>query len=389
MSDLIPSESIHRLTPLETGGVEARHGFDVQDHVAAGYLISMLSTPSLTQVWCETHDDITLIWKGTCGEEVEFVQVKSNELDQLWSVAKLCDRERTRARPDGLGTSILERSLANDRCSEPCRFRIVTCRPVQEELELLTYPLASECRVADCNRLQRLDAEIGKRVGPFRSPNGNGHSSWLSRSVWDVRHSLDSISNHNLLLLRTVIEARGAVVFSDQVEEIYSAFLSKARQAAVADWRINPAIKKICQDGLLEWFQKLLESAAHPAGERGAGTKLREKMEMARLSTDTIEAAMDQRRRYREEVLKPQYLKVSERRLAEGEVLASLQCLKAQLDAGEIADNGVEFHALCLKRLGELQETIRPAIRPPVSFLYGCMYSVTDRCLHRFRRATA
>ncbi len=67
-------QSIHSLPPLERGGVIARHGFDVQDHVAAGFFLSMLETPELLQVWCETHDDITLIWQGSSAEEIEFVK---------------------------------------------------------------------------------------------------------------------------------------------------------------------------------------------------------------------------------------------------------------------------------------------------------------------------
>jgi hypothetical protein len=81
--------SIHLLPPLETGGVEAREGFDFQDHVAAGFCIHMLKTVTLRQVWCENQDDITLIWQGQASEEAEFVQVKSNEPDQLWSIAML------------------------------------------------------------------------------------------------------------------------------------------------------------------------------------------------------------------------------------------------------------------------------------------------------------
>ena len=72
--------SIHSLPPLERGGVEARIGFAFQDHVAASYLIDLLEEPTLLEVWCETHDDITLIWQGKASQEVEFVQVKSNAL---------------------------------------------------------------------------------------------------------------------------------------------------------------------------------------------------------------------------------------------------------------------------------------------------------------------
>src|SRR5262249_8573053 len=150
------------------------------DHIAAGFYIDMLLSDGLIQVWCETHDDITLIWQGKQTEEVEFVQVKSEEFNQLWTVAKLCERERTPANPDGKGTSILEKSLANARCCDPCRFRIITTRPVKDELKLLTYSLDSEYRLSNAAKLEELEVTVGARVGTFRSANGKGHAYWLS-----------------------------------------------------------------------------------------------------------------------------------------------------------------------------------------------------------------
>jgi len=62
-SDVQPSYHTFdsRASTLERGGVEARKGFELQDHVAVGFLIDLLTTPGLLEVWCETHDDITLI----------------------------------------------------------------------------------------------------------------------------------------------------------------------------------------------------------------------------------------------------------------------------------------------------------------------------------------
>ena len=84
--------SIRELPPLEEGGTEARKGFHFQDHVAAALCIDMLDDPSLLEVWCETQDDITLIWRlaqaatkadrndVSSDERVEFVQVKDLQL---------------------------------------------------------------------------------------------------------------------------------------------------------------------------------------------------------------------------------------------------------------------------------------------------------------------
>ena len=77
MASLPTTPSIHDLPPLERGGVEARKGFALQDHVAVGFLIDLLATPGLLEVWCETHDDITLIWHNSTEQEVEFAPPRS------------------------------------------------------------------------------------------------------------------------------------------------------------------------------------------------------------------------------------------------------------------------------------------------------------------------
>src|SRR5688572_27416124 len=103
MSNL--SKSIYSLPPLETGGTRSRQGLAFQDHIAVGFCLDMLIDPELAEVWCETQDDITLLWRREAGLVVEFVQAKSHELNQLWSISELCKREGARA-----GTSIIERS---------------------------------------------------------------------------------------------------------------------------------------------------------------------------------------------------------------------------------------------------------------------------------------
>ena len=193
--------SIYNLRPLEVGGVEARQGFQIQDHVAAGFCIEMLSRAELIEVWCETQDDITLIWQEDGGKCVEFVQVKSNELNQLWSIAELCKREKGKVNKK-VGSSIIERSLAYDRCREPCCFRIVTCRPVMTELEGLTLPIDSEQRAAKGEDLNQLKGRVEEKVGDFRSPNDNGPSYWVDKTKWDVRHSEQGIKDANLILQR-------------------------------------------------------------------------------------------------------------------------------------------------------------------------------------------
>lgn len=102
-----------------------------------------------------------------------------------------------------------------------------------------------------------------------------------------------------------------------------------------------------------------------------------------------IQTALEQRMYYREEVLKSQYLKITDRKRVEQEVAALLLNLRAQLDAGLLPDSGIEFHNHCLQALAQLRSTLGVVTPPLLAFLHGCMYNIADRCLHRFRRASA
>ena len=385
MSNLPTIPSIHDLPPLERGGVEARKGFELQDHVAVGFLIDLLTTSELQEVWCETHDDITLIWLRSTQQEIEFVQVKNLSLNQLWSVAKLTDRDR-KEKQTVSGSSILERSLANDRCNEPCRFRLVTTLPPKGDLDFLRLPFDAPDRIAKTAEIARLAADLDARIEKYRSKNGNGPEFWINRTMWDVHQSFESLSSCNRLVLQKVVFAMGITLFPDQLDELYAAFLTLARDAAVSDWGHDPTKKKICKDCLTKWLDTQLESRRHPPAS--AGTALRGRLEKAGIIDGDIRACLESRQRYLIERYRPQYLKLADLTYVEAEVAAVLHSLRAKLDAEELADNGIAFHAFCLKALEQLQSTL-PVSGVPLSILHGCMYNIADRCIHRFRRASA
>jgi hypothetical protein len=91
--------SIHNLPPLEQGGPIARAGFLYQDHIGARFCIEMLRNAKLAGVWCETLDDLTLIWTDGGQPTVEFVQVKSNDLGQMWTRIPMGDNNRRPSLP--------------------------------------------------------------------------------------------------------------------------------------------------------------------------------------------------------------------------------------------------------------------------------------------------
>ena len=279
MSQTTQSVSIHVLPIVTVGGIPARVGFNLQDHVAAGYCIEMLPDTRIAAIWCEAHDDITILRADEQSEVVEFVQVKSEEPNQLWSAAKLCQQDAGKLS----GTSVLERSLANHACTEPCLFRIVTTRDVMDELKGLTYPLASQERVQRKDSLNELTKTCSDRLNGFRSPLGGGCAFWVERATWGVVHSLEYLGALNRLALSAALERLGIVLLVDQTAELYGKLVRLAFDAALAR---KAAEKKLTRTAVLEWIEKNANALAYPATV--SGTRMVEKMKAASLTGDTI-----------------------------------------------------------------------------------------------------
>ena len=342
----------------------------------------MLNDFSLKQVWCENQDDITLIWESRVnGERAEFVQVKGEEPDQLWSVAMLCGRKTSAQRPVP-GTSVLERSLAYDRCSEPCSFRVVTSRGVNSDLEPLTWPLGSPSRKRHPELLEAVAAKCEEKVGDFRSSNDNDCGFWVGNACWETVHDIEAMANRNRIRLRSCLESAGVVLLSDQLEDLYEQILTKVQQAALSPWHPDPEAKKILSAPFEQWIHTRVARLTTPPDQ--GGRSARRKMEAARIADDQIEDANEQRIAYRTDALSSRYLDLEDRRFVEREASALLHDLRSQLDSGYIADNGVAFHRRCLRSLNEFSDSLPSARRPPRHHLYGFMYYATDRCRHRF-----
>jgi hypothetical protein len=365
------STSIHVLSPLELGGVHARTGLSFQDHVAAAFLLRMLTDDRLSEVWCETQDDVTLIWEREEGQVVEFVQVKSAELGHLWSVAELCRRENGRA-----GTSLLERSLAYDRAEERATFRIVTTRDVSKDLAVLKNPCDSPARHGDA--LNSLHKKIGALL-TARSPNGNDALYWLQNSLWEVRHTEDAVRSTNVLGLAAAVHKTDQFLAPDQVDELYARLVKIAYDAALAKWSLAPQTKRLRRADFTPHVQQLVFNATHPKAQRN---KLRRKLEAAQLSGTTVEGAERHRLAYRSERLRPKYVTTTaDADLLDLEVDAVLLRLRSQLEAGQHPD-GAAFHSDCVEELEWMREKTSPTV--PRFYVQGCMYDMTDRCLHRF-----
>lgn len=382
--DMAPSlPSIHDDTvpPLEQGGVIARRGFTFQDHVAVRFCLQMLFNPDILEVRCESQDDITLIMN----DAVEYIQVKANELDQLWTIALLCKRKKKKGQPATVGTSIYEKSLANDRVSEISRFRIVTCWPVNDELKLLTYPLSSPARTEEEHK--NLSQSIEDKANGFKSKKKNGSLYWVSNALWEIEHSTNSLEVQNIGQLHKYIEETGMYMTLDKVKQLYKQLLQLVQEAADTRWEVDPQRKKVKRHSFILQLKEMVAEAQKSSLTR-IGKTMQEKMEKAALPLDYIMAAHEVRKSYRREMLQPQYLDVEEREWLESEVAANLHDLLVQLDTGDLPDVGIEFYSICLNKLKEIQESPPITTKPSLSFLQGYMYYITGRCSHRFRRAS-
>jgi hypothetical protein len=173
--------SIYDYIRSEDGGPTARQGFAFQDRVAARCCLEMLECDVVAEVWCETYDDIVILRRTPEGESVEFIQVKNEQPNQLWTLAKLCARDGGRC-----GTSIFERSLARDSFKEPAAFRLVSSRDINAQLNPLKLCRDHADRASSTSWFQQVVSGISALVQDAQHSDGKDCSYWLSRMLWEV-----------------------------------------------------------------------------------------------------------------------------------------------------------------------------------------------------------
>lgn len=379
--------SFRDLDPLEQGGRVARDGFDYQDHVAAGKCLDMLLADGPAEVWCEAEDDIVQVWLVGTVEWFEFVQVKGNELGQAWTVPKLCEREAAKD-GKGPGRCIAEKSLANDRADEKCRFRLVTCREPNAELAVLKLKLDNAVRTKADSGLDGVVTGIAGRVTSYRSANGNGAEYWVRNTVWECWASITHAESENLCKLDVILHRENVYLAPDQKREVYAKLVQRVFDASTTCGKTNPAAKRFQCEDFRSWLLRQADNQAHPA-TAGRSDSLEAKLKDAGFDPagDEVAAAKEQRRTYRQSVLQQRFLDLTDRQVLEMEVQAVLATLKADLDAGQIGDTGVEFHARCLRELRGLPDKLPTKQKPPLGLVHGCMYDVMNRCQHDLARA--
>ena len=349
-----------------------------QDHVAARYCLEMTLNDGINEVWCETIDDITILRSGVAMEEVEFVQVKGTNSEHLWSIAQACQRQSSQE-----GSSLVERSLANDRCREPCTFSVVTTRGVRSELKPLTFGLHERARL---NEILELSKTFLERLPDYVSPLGHNVAWWAERTSWLVLHDSEAVQDHNLRQLTEIAKRMNMALFPDQVTSVYDLVLLKVSKASALDKRAIQSGGKLKREEFAQWIKDQIREA-YDAGRSGGPTLLKQKLTAAGLDDVAIANANELRRHYREMSLDPTYLDLQNMESWENEIRGLLNRLRARMDSGEIQSDGVIFHSTVLEAISEMRRSYVGPMVPSESSLQGLMYHITALCQHRFVRA--
>jgi len=377
--------SVEDGTPSEEGGPIARTGFNYQDEIAVGYLLDMLEDPSIQKVHCETHDDVILISQQDASAQViaEYVQVKGSEDDKYWSVADLCFKVKGKA-----GSSIYETSLERDKHSEVSRFRIVTLRPVDSDLKILTFDRQASNRTGDPTKITELVAAIEKKCKDAKSDKGNGANFWVRNCLWEERQSEEQNRQVNLLRVIKISARENRLLLPEQAETLLQELRQKAKDAGDAKWANGKDKKIIERSKLIEWWNARVQALIDGSSTISGG-KLEGKMTAAQLPEPIIGLAKELRRDYAAVSRTSKYSSSGDDETLRSKVKSTVQSLQSSLHSGELNLNGTEFHSLCLTRMEQINES-RPEGAPDrTAFLKGCMYDIADRCLLRFERSNS
>jgi len=376
--------SIDDAGPAEEGGPIARSGFSYQDEVAVGFLMDMIGDPTLLKIHFETHDDLVLV-RSTDTDTVriaEYVQVKAEKPDQLWTVATLCEKKTTPA------SSLFERSLARDCHAEAARFRIVTLRSPASPLEPLTYAVESEFRSFTCEAMAALLAELNRRFPDVKSPKGADSSYWLTHCRWEARHDYQTVVQGNQRRLFLLASAAGCMLLIEQVMTLLEELRVVAKTASDLLWTPHRLRKIISREMIVAWWRGKLREIGEGAAQKSGG-KLAEKLSAVGISDDIIELAVELRRDYGALVRSSRYMETDETRAVQSRVKSDAMSLRTRLMSGVLVANGAGFHARCVEQM-DIINAERPAELPDQSaYLKGCLYDIADRCLLRFEPPVA
>ena len=376
-------QSIHNSPLGDPSGRHARGGFEYQDHIGASYCLQMLGAATLREVWFESHDDITLLWQNGDGRaHCEFVQVKF--VDKVWTLGGLTGR--TKKTP---GTSILEKSLAQNIYAEPCSFRLVTSRDACRELRCLRFPIGSAERTAAQPDIALALAAITDSYGTAAgAPATAAVSDWLTNCVWDEKESsLEGLEAVNILALEAVLDSLGIRLKPENRNRLYDLLMRKISKASHKRPFATRQVFKITQTGLREWLHvsaRELTNGPNPADKLGS------KLSEAGVPDADIDAAKELKRLYNAERRDNDFCEPDDLKAMEAIILGKMNMLQRKQYNPATEEPPLAFFTTCLTTAVE-QLTKRRFVDEDGELLIdewvaqGYLYEIVDRCQLRFR----
>ncbi|KST57979.1 hypothetical protein AO398_23700 [Methylobacterium sp. GXS13] len=233
----------------DAGGIAARRGFRIQDHVAARIALETLLDPDAVRLECETADDIVVRRSGAGGLINEYVQVKTTEADSKWNLTELAARTKGRK-----GSSVCERSLLCDTDGDTAWFRLVTTRAVSAKL----VPFTRERGRRDGEAaFEALVGNFAKKYKDTKSNSGRTLADWSRHLLWEVEADERSIHARNTKTLLTLAQGRGLNPAFDMVEGVYERLVSKTRSMGDAP-SSEIADKAWTRADIMTWWEERL-----------------------------------------------------------------------------------------------------------------------------------
>ncbi len=237
----------------DSGGVAGRRGFRFQDHVAARFLIQLLQQHNLTQIECETGDDIVLRWDDGVTRHNEYVQVKTTDSSSKWSLSEICERSPASSK----GTSLVERSLATEQFPGPSLFRFVTVRDVRSDLIPLRIARADRFDHNVADAFASLAPRIAKKLPGSISPQGTTVEHWTHAMLWEtIGGGIETLRLENLNSLLRLAESDGECLLVSAAEQIYGDLVGLAVAAGDASRVQNPLAKVITKAAITAWWKQ-------------------------------------------------------------------------------------------------------------------------------------
>lgn len=247
----------------------------------------------------------------------------------------------------------------------------------------LTYACGSSGRELDRESMTALRGELDSRYPDAKSPKGNCCDYWLEHCRWDVRHDHQTVRKDNMRRLLQLSVQAGAPLLIEQLEVILDELRAWAKASGDAKWVPDKAKKIISRATIWEWWMaKLADIAVGRAA--ASGGKLAAKLLAAELPDEMIGLAVELRRDYAAAIRTSRYMEPNKVERLQGRVKSEVMSLRSQYVAGQIALDGLGFHALCLQRMDAINAERDGVTDDQSAFIKGCLYDIADRCLLRF-----